>query len=78
MGGDFDGHLLQSLYVLYLVDEGEEEGEAGFEEAVEAAEALDYPGLLLRNEFNELYHGKGKIICGAHTVLAGRGLGLGR
>ena len=53
LAGDFYGRLFQTLNVGYSVDEGNEEGEAWAQNAVEFAHAFDDPCCLLGNEAND-------------------------
>jgi hypothetical protein len=50
LAGDLNGHLLEALDVGDAVEEGHEDGQAGLEDAVELAHALDDPRRLLRHE----------------------------
>lgn len=51
--GDLESHLLQALDVGDPVQEGDEDGQAGVEDAIELAHALDDPRRLLGHEADD-------------------------
>jgi len=57
--GDFHGGFFQRLDVCDSVEYGEEDGDAGFEDAVEFAHAFDDPGGLLGHEADDGVGGEG-------------------
>ena len=69
LAGDLNGDLLQALDVSDAVDEWDEDGETGLENATELSHAFDDPSGLLGHEADDGVGGQGR------TLEVGRGNG---